>query len=150
MKLSLLLLLLCFSVASHSADLTDYTVGNAPDSVVVSIPAELVDKLRADVSTMSMSIAECKPVSHSFSHPSIKKNTDYTLNKTSAGCEIELRVLESRLYQCILPTVEVLRLAGAMLDRAKTDNVLGDFSEIEKAVLFDVRYCSSELIGQHR
>ena len=66
------------------------------------------------------------------------------MKNSSAGCVVEIESYGSWEYNCRMSKSDRSDFSSSMLDRATTDLVLGDYSEGEKAVLFNKLVCDAE------
>lgn len=127
---------------------SNYGTYKVPISDFATVPAKLpIDKVeayRSDVIRAGNMIKDCKTGGGTFVNPFLDRSLSFAVKNSSAGCVVEIESYGSWEYNCRMSKSDRSDFSSSMLDRATTDLVLGDYSEGEKAVLFNKLVCDAE------
>ncbi len=140
--------MLCFLVtllSSHSyaaeKKFAKYRVGD----ITHALPVEETTDYIMGVRSVGEALKECQGLSRTLINPLIMRTSAFTVANGGNGCRYTLVREGNWLYRCTLPMREAKMLGVAMESASmKSGMVLGDFTEAEKKVLFDSRFCSEE------
>lgn len=136
----ILLVIVPMSVMSNQAlgDFKDFMINGVP----ASLPENMVKKANQDLVSIGMSLKSCKPASTTILNPLINRETSYTIKPSKSGCRLDIIVLDTWAYNCLLTEEEKTVLTGYIIARAsKGADVFGDVSEGEKEIMYDKSIC---------
>jgi hypothetical protein len=144
----LIIITLLFSSSSWAAnDFKSYTVGQEDSFLEVSLPVNKVVTFQSGLLKMAKNIGPCNESKGTFTNPLIARDSNYTITKSRAGCNVRFNSHGAWQYTCALPPSERIKLAGYIKKRAQTDEALGDFSAGEKQVLFYSGFCEKKRVN---
>ncbi len=139
----LILSVTLLSSHSHAAEraFAKYRVGD----ITHALPVEETTDYIMGIRSVGDALKECQGLSRTLVNPLIMRTSVFTVASGRNGCRYTLVREGNWLYQCTLPMREAKMLGVAMENASKKSGmVLGDFTEAEKKVLFDSRFCSEE------
>jgi hypothetical protein len=138
--------MMCLPSFSSESVFVDLKVKQSKESlgVPVSLPKENLEQMRLSVVGMAKAILACKNSSGSFTNPLINRMSTYSTKPSSLGCSFKLNSHSVRTYSCYLSDQNRKEFAAAITKRALTDELVGDYSDKEKSILFDRNMCTTE------
>lgn len=146
--LTFLAVLTLGSAATDASELKEYTVTVGDDTVVggasfvkVKLPEEKVGAYRKSAILFSTYLMNCKDSKGVMKNPFLGRDISYTISDSNAGCLLDLDVYGSSSYTCRMLPADRKALASGVKERALTDDLMSDFSIVEKKVLFDSSIC---------
>lgn len=142
-KVYILLLLVALSSHSYAAEkrFAKYRVGDITHTLPVKETTDYIMGVRS----VGEALKECQSLSRTLVNPLIMKASAFAVANGGNGCRYTLVREGNWLYKCTLPTKEAKMLGVAMENASmKSGMALGDFTEAEKEVLFNSRFCSEE------
>jgi hypothetical protein len=142
---AIILILSVTLLSSHSnaaeRSFAKYRVGDITHALPVQETTDYIMGIRS----VAEALNECQGISLTLENPLIMRTSVFAVTSGRNGCRYTLAREGNWLYKCTLPVREAKMLGVAMESASKKSGmVLGDFTEPEKKVLFDSRFCSEE------
>ncbi len=139
---TLFLLLAIVATYVEAKETKDYSLG-IEGSRPITVPVEEAEKLESQLHQFAAQIKDCETVQGDWYNISIDKSVDYSLKKNAFSCILNINLYSGEDYQCMLPHSITSRFSEAVELRIATGRIFGDFSEVEKDILFNQGYCAT-------
>jgi|TARA_Y100001956_G_scaffold82722_1_gene104983 hypothetical protein len=137
--LSLLLALgISSSALSAEGEFADYKVGD----ITHTLPKQATDDYILGIRDIGRALQQCQSKRRTLTNPLIMRQSLLSVSQSRNGCRFVYLREANWQYECTLPAKVATEL-GLSMERAslRSGQALGDFSDGEKEVLFDSRFC---------
>lgn len=135
----LLSLLLSSQVYADGRSFAKYKVGDITHTLPVNDTNDFIIGIR----DIGKALQKCQSKVRKLTNPLIMRESTISVAVSRNGCRYTYVREGNWMYQCTLPEKVSMELGTAMEKATfKSGTVLGDFTEIEKSILFDSRFCS--------
>jgi hypothetical protein len=116
-----------------------YKVGD----IVHTLPVNETNAFIMGIRDIGKALKKCQSKTRALSNPLINRDSLLSVAIGRNGCRYNYLREGNWKYQCTLPEKVSIELGDAMEKASlKSGMVLGDFTETEKNILFDSRFCS--------
>jgi len=116
-----------------------YKVGDITHTLPVSETNAFIIGFR----DIGQALQNCQSKTRKLTNPLINRDSVLSVAASRNGCRYTYFREGNWKYQCTLPESVSIELGSAMEKASlKSGMVLGDFTETEKTILFDSRFCS--------
>jgi hypothetical protein len=120
------------SVSSYKADGITYKLRTAEGNAALS-----------SYKGYATSLITCKSFSSTYINPLNERLSVFRIkNGGQLGCIVEVNRNQSWFYKCYLSLSVRESLSKELIQRVKTKDIFGDFTELEKAIYFNNDMCT--------
>ena len=147
LKSALVLLLFLSLKLSAQVEMKEYVVDISEEggAIPVMLVRSKFEEYQNSLIEFGENLESCSTSSSEMINPFIAKSINYNLVKSSM-CRVRAVFYDRWEFNCLLPSKIHIALGKSLLNRARTDNAVSDFSLDEKAILFSSGYCRHDQI----
>lgn len=123
---------------AKGGDFAEYKVGD----ITHTLPKQTTEDYILGIRDIGRALQQCQSKRETLTNPLIMRQSLLSVSQSRNGCRFVYLRESNWQYECTLPQKVAAQLGLAMeRNSLKSGQVLGDFSEGEKEVLFDSRFC---------